>query len=254
MSVLPISAFYDNYIWLIINEKENTVLCVDPGDAEPVIHFIREKNLHLKAILLTHHHHDHIGGTHELLNAYPKIRVYGPKDSRIHGVTDPVDDQEILFLESLQLQVLNTPGHTATHISYYEPHYGWLFCGDTLFSAGCGRVFDGTFEELHSSLKKIKMLPDSTQIYCAHEYTYTNLRFATLVEPNNSMIRNYLLQLTQNNNHCSLPSTLAIEKQINPFLRTNQSEVQQYSSKGGTKQTDSLSVFKQLRIDKNNFS
>ncbi|WP_028389641.1 hydroxyacylglutathione hydrolase [Legionella fairfieldensis] len=253
MKILPVSAFYDNYIWLIINEHEQSALCIDPGDAKPVLNFLAQENISLKAILLTHHHHDHIGGVEKILTAYPETAVYGPDDSRIPQLTHIIDDEDIVSLNSCQFQVLSTPGHTATHISLYEPHYGWLFCGDTLFSAGCGRVFDGTFEELHHSLQKLKALPDDTQVYCAHEYTQKNLQFAAIVEPHNLAIRTYAHQLLAKEKQCSLPSTIALEKQINPFLRTDTAEVQAYATMKGNKRNDSISVFRTIRTEKDTF-
>ncbi|MDI9818272.1 MULTISPECIES: hydroxyacylglutathione hydrolase [unclassified Legionella] len=252
MKILPISAFRDNYIWLIINEKNKTACCVDPGDAQPVIDFICKSSIQLVAILVTHHHHDHIGGITELVKAYPEMAVYGPDDPQI-PTTQTLADGDNLSLLSCQFLIIGTPGHTKTHISFYEPHHEWLFCGDTLFSAGCGRVFDGTIEELHQSLSKLKALPDSTQVFCAHEYTQANLRFATTVEPDNQAIKQHSLQLQKNKNASSLPSTIALEKEINPFFRTENKDVQHYALRQGSEGKSSLSVFRQLRIDKDNF-
>lgn len=253
MNVLPIPAFNDNYIWMIINEDKGQAFCVDPGQAKPVLDFLQRENLQLNAILLTHHHFDHIDGTSELLAAYPGIDVYGPKDSRIPQVNHLLQDKDVFTLDSCHFQVISTPGHTATHISLYEPHYKWLFCGDTLFSAGCGRVFDGTIEELHDSLQKLKNLPDDTQVFCAHEYTLQNLRFAATVEPDNLAIRNHAQRLLHKASLCSLPSSIAVEKQINPFFRTDSSSTQHYANQRGIQETDSLSVFKQIRSDKDSF-
>ncbi|KTC78381.1 hydroxyacylglutathione hydrolase [Legionella brunensis] len=253
MKVLPLSAFHDNYIWLLIEGKGNTAFCVDPGDAKPVLDYVNEHALQLKAIVLTHHHYDHIGGVSELVNAFPNIEVYGPEDARIHYITHTLTGSTKLSLLSCNFQIIETPGHTATHISLYEPNHGWLFCGDTLFSAGCGRVFDGTIEELYGSLNQLKGLPDQTKVFCAHEYTRQNLRFAAHIEPNNLTIHNYAAQLSENN-HCSLPSTIALEKEINPFLRSDQEEVKNYAKLRNNKNTNSFFVFKQLRADKDNFS
>lgn len=253
MKVYPVSAFNDNYIWLIVNEEKRTALCVDPGDATPVLAFLEQEGLELIAILLTHHHHDHIDGVNELCHAIPGIAVYGPKDPRITNTTDTIQEGELLSLSSCQFQILDTPGHTATHISLYEPYYGWLFCGDTLFSAGCGRVFDGTYEQLYTSLEKLKLLPDSTEVYCAHEYTRRNLRFAAMIEPDNLAIRHHAHKLLEGGNQCSLPSSLALEKKINPFLRTDNPAVQIYAKERGTKSLDPLSVFVQIRRDKDTF-
>lgn len=253
MKILPISAFLDNYIWAIIDEETGVFDCVDPGDAEPVLQFTRKNHLKLRTILLTHHHHDHIGGVSELIKAYPSCAVYGPNDPRIPYVTTPIQEHQTFKLGHCILNILFNPGHTSTHISYYEPHQEWLFCGDTLFSAGCGRVFDGTLEQLHQSLHLFKTLPASTKIFCAHEYTQQNLRFAQMVEPNNLAIQKYLQEIQNHHFSCSLPSTLEQEKSINPFLRTDQPEVQQFALKHGAKSMSSLEVFRVLREEKNSF-
>lgn len=252
MKIIPVPAFNDNYIWMIINEEERSALCIDPGDAQPVIHFLDTENLRLEAILLTHHHNDHTGGVQEL-HSRNAVSVYGPQDSRIPFVSEICQEGDEIIKSSCKLKVLSTPGHTVSHISFYEPHYGWLFCGDTLFSAGCGRVFDGTMEELHASLQKMKALPDTTEIYCGHEYTRRNLRFAAIVEADNMAIRRHAHQLLEKENQCSLPSNIALEKQINPFFRTEEPAVQDYAKSRGCQEMDSLSVFSQLRRDKDIF-
>ncbi|KTC93789.1 hydroxyacylglutathione hydrolase [Legionella drozanskii] len=253
MKVIPVPAFTDNYIWLIIDTNKGQAVCVDPGEAKPVLAFLAEENLELQAILLTHHHFDHIGGTAELLEANPGIAVYGPKDSRIPHITHTLQDKNILELNSYHFTILATPGHTSTHLCLHEPNHSWLFCGDTLFSAGCGRVFDGTLEDLHRSLQKIKNLADETKVYCAHEYTLQNLRFAATVEPDNLAAQTLMQKLLNQENPCSLPSTIAIEKQINPFLRTEEAAVKNYAMHKGSQNDHSLSVFKQLRAEKDRF-
>lgn len=253
MKVLPISAFYDNYIWVITDDNEQQAFCVDPGDAEPVFLYLAQHSSTLKAIILTHHHHDHIGGANALIEANPGIAVYGPDDPRIPEVNHVLKNEDELIIDSCCFKVISTPGHTSTHISLYEPEQKWLFCGDTLFSAGCGRVFDGTIEQLHDSLQKLKALPDETKVFCAHEYTQKNLQFAAIIEPDNLAIRNHAHRLLAKENQCSLPSSIKIEKQINPFLRTETAEAQSYVKLRGSSKNDSLSVFKQIRADKDNF-
>ena len=253
MKVIPVSALSDNYIWLIEGMNKQQVICVDPGDASPVLEVLKEKNLTLEAILLTHHHFDHIGGTAGLLKAYPHLSVYGPKDMRIPYVTHTLQGGDILALDSYQFTILSTPGHTSTHICFYEPQQKWLFCGDTLFSAGCGRVFDGSIEALHDSLQMLKTLPDDTQAYCAHEYTQQNLRFAATVEPNNPAIYHHLQKLLNQVPPCSLPSTITLEKQINPFFRTQVAAVKEYAKLKGCQEQDSLSVFREIRAEKDKF-
>lgn len=252
MKIQAVSALYDNYIWLIINDKEDQALCVDPGEAPPVLNFLKKEGMTLNAILLTHHHNDHIGGVPELLKAIPGLDIYGPQDDRIPQLSHVLKEGDRLKLGSCEFQILSTPGHTSTHICYYEPHQGWLFCGDTLFSAGCGRVFDGTIEQLHNSLQLLKNLPDDTQVFCGHEYTQANLRFAATVEPENLTIRNYAQRLLAKENQCSLPSSISVEKEINPFFRTGSAGVQAFAKAKGSKSSDSLSVFKTIREAKDN--
>lgn len=235
MDVIPIKAFSDNYIWLIINNTDKSAICVDPGDAKPVLDFLAQTSLQLQAILITHHHYDHIGGVAALLSANPKISVYGPNDTRIPKVTKSLRGGDTVSMAPFLFHVIATPGHTSSHISFFEANFGWLFCGDTLFSAGCGRVFDGTMEELYTSLQTLKNLPDSTKIYCAHEYTRNNLRFATQAEPDNLEIMAYLQSLEDY--PCSLPTTVEVEKRVNPFFRA-----------------PNIALFSQLRVAKDHFS
>ena len=253
MSIVALPAFNDNYIWLIINEAKHTLTCVDPGDALPVLAYAKNNSLIINNILLTHHHADHIGGVTELLQAFPNAHVYGPVDQRISGVNFAVHNEDIVHIDNLAFRVINTPGHTSTHICYQEPTKGWLFCGDTLFSAGCGRVFDGTIELLHHSIMLLKSLHNDTKIYCGHEYTQQNLKFASAVEPENKTILSYLKHLQEHADQCSLPSTIALEKKINPFMRTNALSVQKYSQMHGVTSSDSLAIFKLLREQKNCF-
>ncbi|MFI4919822.1 MAG: hydroxyacylglutathione hydrolase [Legionellales bacterium] len=253
MTVLPLTAFIDNYIWLIVDKQAGVFDCVDPGDAQPVLQFASSNQLSLRSILLTHHHHDHIGGVNELMNAYPSCVVYGPIDGRIPQVSKTVKHHDTIKLGVNCYQILAIPGHTATHISYYEQNKKWLFCGDTLFSAGCGRVFDGTIEELHDSLLLLKKLPAATEVFCAHEYTKQNLRFAQTVEPDNQLIQLYLKKLNEQTEQCSLPSNIGLECSINPFLRTDSPAVKNYALQNGASSSDSLEVFSVLRHQKNRF-
>lgn len=249
ITVVPIPAFLDNYIWLLINETKRSAICVDPGEGTPVINYLQQHNLSLDAVFLTHHHFDHIGGVPDLLRFKPEVPIYGPADSRIIYVTHQVNDGERIDRLSWHFDILSIPGHTSSHISYYEPEMGWLFCGDTLFSGGCGRVFDGSLESLYASLQILKNLPDATKVYCAHEYTRQNLRFASLVEPDNLAVKRLLETLERKLRICSLPSDIAQEKMINPFFRTDQPAVKLYASS-----VEPFEVFKQLRADKDNFS
>ncbi|MGC1182083.1 hydroxyacylglutathione hydrolase [Legionella sp.] len=253
MFLIPIPAFTDNYIWAILDKNAGVFDCVDPGDANPVLQFAQARQLELRSILLTHHHYDHIGGVDILIKKFPSCRIYGPMDPRIPNVNHPVTEHQILQVGHYLFKVLFNPGHTSTHISYYEPHEEWLFCGDTLFSAGCGRVFDGTLNELHQSMLLFNSLPPTTKVFSAHEYTLKNLRFAHTVEPNNQFIKNYLQKIKAQSNSCTLPSTIEKERLINPFLRTDVPEVQAYARQHGGISQDSLEIFRVLREQKNTF-
>lgn len=254
MSIIALPAFNDNYIWLIVNEALHTLTCVDPGVATPVLSYAKNNGLTLSNIVITHHHQDHAGGITELLQAYPKATVYGPNDPRIPQVYARVRDEDIVHIDNLAFRVLSTPGHTSSHICYQEPTKGWLFCGDTLFSAGCGRVFDGTIEALHRSIMLLKNLPNDTKVYCGHEYTLQNLRFAASVEPENKTISSYVSHLQEKAGQCSLPSTIEREKKINPFMRTTIPAVQEFARAHGVIPHDSFAVFKVLREKKNDFT
>jgi len=253
MTITPLAALKDNYIWMLIDEQQQQAVCVDPGDAQPVIDFLQNNALSLSAILLTHHHFDHIDGVGKLLEFSPNIPVYAPDDYRIARRNVTVNENTPVKVLNYQFDVLAIPGHTSSHICYYEPNHHLLFCGDTLFSAGCGRVFDGTIEALYQSLKKLRELPDDTKIYCAHEYTRQNLRFALLVEPDNIDVQHYLQQLNAHPHTCSLPSTMGFEKLINPFLRINEPEIIRWVENFTDAQHDSLSIFSHLREKKNHF-
>lgn len=223
LQVRPIPAFDDNYIWLL-TESAGTAAVVDPGDAGPVIETLRAEGLTLTAVLVTHHHQDHIGGLAELLAAFPALRIYGPDDRRIPLLTDHLHEGDRLQPAGLSIafDILETPGHTATHIAYLGA--GRLFCGDTLFAAGCGRVFDGTFKQLAHSLERLAALPGETLCYCAHEYTLANLGFAHWVEPDSAALtaRIQADQQRRNLDQPTLPSRLDLERATNPFLRTRE--------------------------------
>lgn len=219
----PITAFSDNYIWAISNAEKKHYVIVDPGHAAPVLSFLHKRNAQLTDILITHHHSDHIGGISNLLKAFPNTNVYTPAEENIPHSTYALHDNETITISSLNIDftILFIPGHTAGHIAYYRE--GMLFCGDTLFAGGCGRVFDGSHTALYHSLQKIAKLPPETLIYCAHEYTLDNIGFGLWVEPNSLE----LLQRQANtykmidNNQPTIPSTLELELLTNPFLRTH---------------------------------
>ena len=229
IEITPIPAFNDNYIWLLTQSHNGLAWVVDPGDAAPVVETLQANNLTLDGILLTHHHADHTGGVATLLE-HAQVPVIGPANSRIENITRPVsEDDEVEVLGTI-FKVIEVPGHTLDHIAYYSHTAGEqpaLFCGDTLFAGGCGRLFEGDPGMMLNSLAKLMALPESTQIYCAHEYTTANLRFASAVEPGNEALQQRVEEVQQLRQHDkpSVPSTLAVEKATNPFLRANVSTV-----------------------------
>jgi hydroxyacylglutathione hydrolase len=257
--VLHVPAFEDNYIWLIRSRRpapdNRHVAIVDPGDADPVLETLAREHLVPAAILCTHHHQDHVGGVTDILQHFP-VPVYGPKAGRIPGLSHPVKDGDIIHILNMDisLQVLEVPGHTAGHVAYYG--HDLLFCGDTLFSAGCGRLFEGTAEQMHTSLSRLAALPENTAVYCAHEYTRSNLRFAQAVEPDNRDTQTFLDQVTAQRaaRLPTIPSRIGLEKKINPFLRVTTDSVRIATEKqSGIPLEDPVQVFAALRRWKDNF-
>lgn len=237
LKLTPIPALSDNYIWAIYDE--DWCVIIDPGEASPVLAFLADNNLRLTGILLTHHHMDHIGGVDELLQAHRKqypsasaLPVFGPEDNRIKTLTQVVAEGDKVTLEPWQLafEVLEIPGHTRSHIAFWNEQ--WLFCGDTLFSAGCGRLFEGTPEQMQHSLDKLAKLPDELLVCCAHEYTQANCEFALQVEPDNTALQQRYQQVRQmrQNDQVTLPVPLSDELSYNPFLRSRQPSVIQAAS------------------------
>jgi hydroxyacylglutathione hydrolase len=222
-SVRALPAFQDNYLWLIHDGVNAAV--VDPGDSAPVLAALAEQGLTLTAILLTHHHADHTGGVPALL-AHAAVPVYGPRHDNIAAVTVPLGEGDRVAVPGLDLrfEVIDVPGHTLGHIAYYSSEAQWLFCGDTLFAGGCGRIFEGTPAQMAASLGKLAALPDETAVYCAHEYTLANLRFARAVEGDNPALQARITSDTAKReaNQATVPSTIGLEKATNPFLRYTQ--------------------------------
>lgn len=219
LKIHPIPAFTDNYIWAIYDQHHCVV--VDPGDAAQVIAFLHENALSLAGILITHHHHDHTGGISQLLSAFPDIDVFGPKNHRIDGIKTRVSEGDVvsLFNQQLLLNVLDVPGHTLDHIAYFNDK--WVFCGDTLFSAGCGRMFEGNPSMFWGSLQKLTLLDDNTKVFCTHEYTLANLAFALHIDGENAALRDYekWAVATREKMLPTLPTDIKTQKRINPFLR-----------------------------------
>ena len=250
--VIRIPAFKDNYIWLL--RKGRSAVVVDPGDALPVLEVLKHEALQLEAIVITHHHADHQGGVASLLSHFP-AKVFGPASESITALTQPLHGGETVPLESLgvEFQIIAVPGHTLGHIAYYGS--GSLFCGDTLFGAGCGRLFEGSPAQMYDSLARLAALPDLTAVYCAHEYTEANLRFALAVEPGNSDLRKRVDEVTvaRARGWATVPSTIALEKATNPFLRCSEPEIVASVQRRVAQAKNALEVFTVLREWKNGF-
>jgi len=231
--VQAIPAFTDNYLWLLRGDANAQAALVDPGDATPVLQTLAAEGLELATILITHHHADHIGGVDELLAHYPQAQVYGPADARIQSIHHVVREAAQVTLDFLpaRFTVIEVPGHTSTHIAYYaaaaDSQPPRLFCGDTIFACGCGRLFEGTPVQMHASLSKLRALPAATEIYCAHEYTLDNIAFAKWVEPDNPVLlsREREAKALRQAGRYTVPSHLGYECQTNPFLRFDHPEV-----------------------------
>jgi len=236
---------YDNYIWVLYQESQAWV--VDPGESQQVIDFLKQQNLTLQGILVTHHHFDHVDGIPALKHAYPEATVYGPQQTDNAAIQIRLKDGDTVSLfNDFILTVLDTPGHTPDHISYYNTQA--LFCADTLFTAGCGRLLGGTVEDFSKSLLTLRELPNETPFYCAHEYTEDNLKFAIQVEPENNKLQQRLTNLNVNYPAIKTQSlgSLKIEKETNPFLRFDHPNIKTQLLKRGAKDTPA-SLFKTLR-------
>jgi len=256
LQVTPLKAFSDNYIWMIHAPRDpRRVVVVDPGEAGPVELALRQRGVELGAILITHHHADHVGGVERLVAGRP-VPVFGPARESIPGNPKMLSQGDIVELESLGLrfEVLDIPGHTAGHIAYVG--HGALFCGDTLFSAGCGRLFEGTAEQMTDSLAKLARLDPAILVYCGHEYTLSNLRFAAAVEPNNRAVAEHrsVCEERRAQDKPTVPSTIALEHSVNPFLRCTAETVKQAAeAHTGRKLDSTVEIFAAVRGWKDNF-
>ena len=253
INIEPIEAFSDNYIWLVTTNEGSIV--IDPGESLKTIELLKKRDLNLKAILITHHHFDHTGGIDEL-KLFSSAKVYGPKND-ISSIDVRVEVGQALSLIGIDFEIIELPGHTMDHIAFYTNNNGnpLLFCGDTLFAGGCGRVFEGTFEQMHESLMKLKSLPANTKVYSGHEYTTANLSFAKEVEPlNKNIISRYneVLKLRKEGIP-TLPTTIEIELKTNPFFRCDVEEIQDSLLKKFNIERNEQEIFKALREWKDNF-
>jgi len=243
MKIFHIPAFQDNYIWAIENNKKITV--VDPGDANAVLDALKKDNLMLEDILITHHHYDHTGGVSTLKDIM-QGQVYGPDNPAIAGIDIPLTEGESMETLGYSFEVFETPGHTLDHISFYSLSNEVLFCGDTLFSGGCGRLFEGSYEQLYNSLQKLKRLPDKTKVYCTHEYTLSNLNFAiNQIVDEDIQIRKHEVEVLLKQGMISLPSTIGLEKNINLFLGDK--------IPADLINKSPIEIFTELRLRKDNF-
>ena len=250
-------AFTDNYIWLLQDPSTRRCAVVDPGDAAPVLDWLEQHpEWALSDILITHHHHDHVGSVLQLKQR-TGARVFGPATENIPGRDVALEDNQRIQVLGLDFDVYAVPGHTLGHIAFYHAApMPLLFCGDTLFAAGCGRLFEGTPAQMHQSLSRLNALPGQTLVYCTHEYTLSNLRFAQAVEPDNAAIADRLAEVTRwrSENRISLPSNLALERLTNPFIRVGEASVRQKADeRNGTPGKAPSDIFASLRAWKDNF-
>lgn len=255
MKIIQVPCLRDNYAYLVVCEKTHKAAIVDPSESEPVIEKVQQEGVNLVAILNTHHHRDHTGGNTGLLEHY-SLEVYGGRvdKDRIPGLTHPLEEGDQLKVGELKAEVLFIPGHTKGHVAYVFP--GNVFSGDTLFVAGCGRLFEGTAEQMQSSLVKLKKLPSDTLVHCGHEYTVNNLQFAVTVEGNNPKVAEKLAKARslRAKGLSTVPSTMGEEIATNPFLRWDSQEIQRnLKSRFPDLSLDPVSVFAQVRQLKDSF-
>ncbi len=257
LSVDPIPAFNDNYIWLITYRDGNSAFVVDPGDAAPVQRALEERCLRLEGILVTHHHFDHVGGVQALRDTWKPV-VYGPDNPAIPGIDHPLRAGDRIEVLDHLVEVLAVPGHTLDHIAFFHPadDTPLLFCGDTLFAGGCGRLFEGTPAMMHQSLQALAALPANTRVYCAHEYTLANLAFAEAVEPGNTQLSERIAsaRASRERGVPTVPSDIALELETNPFLRCDRDEVANALQRQGRLAGNSaVEVFAAVRAWKDTF-
>lgn len=256
IKIEPIKAFSDNYIWLVTTNEG--LLVVDPGDAAPVESYLKDNNMSLSNILITHHHFDHTGGVKKLSETNNNLDVYGPTNSIFDGINKELKDGDKINILGIDFSIIEVPGHTLDHIAFFAENDGnpFLFCGDTLFAGGCGRIFEGTYEQMFESLSKLSELPLNTKVYCGHEYTLSNLSFALKVDKSNNILQVRYTDCIEarNNDIPTIPSTLELEMQTNPFLRHDQKDIQEciMQKNDYLKDRNNMEIFKALREWKDN--
>jgi hydroxyacylglutathione hydrolase len=257
-SIEAIKAFNDNYIWCLYNHDSREAIVVDPGDAKPVEEYLTKNQLKLVAIVITHHHFDHTGGIEQLLSCHD-VPVHGPHNPAIPHISNALSDTDTLTTLNLTFNILTIPGHTLDHIAFYCPQSDLgplVFCGDTLFAGGCGRIFEGTPSMMRQSLNKLAALPPETKVYCAHEYTLSNLDFAQAVEPSNSLIKQRIdqCQSLREQGMATIPSKIETELSTNPFLRSDEiTVINSANAYKGSACSDADQVFSVIREWKNHY-
>jgi hydroxyacylglutathione hydrolase len=256
IKIEPIKAFSDNYIWLVTTNEG--LLVVDPGDAAPVESYLKDNNMSLSNILITHHHFDHTGGVKRLSETNNNLDVYGPTNSIFDGINKELKDGDKINILGIDFSIIEVPGHTLDHIAFFAENDDnpFLFCGDTLFAGGCGRIFEGTYEQMFESLSKLSELPLNTKVYCGHEYTLSNLSFALKVDKSNNILQVRYADCIEarNNDIPTIPSTLELEMQTNPFLRHDQKDIQEciMQKNDYLEDPNNMEIFKALREWKDN--
>ncbi|MCH2548027.1 MAG: hydroxyacylglutathione hydrolase [Alphaproteobacteria bacterium] len=253
LEIIQLSALSDNYIYILHNADTQQTAVIDPSEADPVRQYVASRGWNIDYILNTHHHFDHTDGNKALKAQYEcEIIGYGPDAERIAGITRMVHDEDRITVCASEARVMFVPGHTRGHIAFYFAHEKALFCGDTMFLMGCGRLFEGTAEQMYDSLQKFASLPDDTNVYCAHEYTLSNARFALSIEPENSDLKQRMknIQDVRNQNQSTVPALLAVEKQTNPFLRVDSPEIR---SNLNMQHANNIAVFAEIRKLKDHF-
>jgi hydroxyacylglutathione hydrolase len=259
VDVVPVPQLQDNYAYLIVDPKSRDAAVVDCAEAAPVLGAARRAGARLTTVLATHHHYDHVGGNDDLRAAVPDVRIFGSAEDapRIPGITDPVRDGDMVSVGSLRARVIFIPAHTSGHVAYYFAENQAVFTGDTLFAAGCGRLFEGDAAQMMSSLGRLAKLPDETRVFCGHEYTQKNLEFAVSLEPRNAAVVGKLTRVLtlRAAKKPTIPSTIAEEKATNPFLRTSSAELADSvrAKVPGLAANDPVALFAAVRALKDRF-
>ena len=253
IEIIQIPLLSDNYSYIIIDKNTNITGCIDPSVAKDIVNVLQNRGVDLNFILNTHHHQDHVGGNQELKEIY-KCKIIGSYDdqNRIPGIDIKLKNSEEFYMGESVFKIIDTPGHTIGHICYYFQDQNFLFCGDTIFSLGCGRLFEGSYEQMTESILKIRSLPDSTKIFCGHEYTESNAKFAEFLDPGDELLKKKMLNIKQDRleSKPTIPAILEEEKKLNPFMKFDN---QEYLDSIKIENISNAENFKKIRIMKDNF-